>query len=593
MNLQELNLLIRYTKPYHPRLLLITGLAIICAFFEAINLGALVPLLQLMESQEPPGGTLWDYLQAAFGLFGLELNFFNLLFALTGLFLLGQVLLFVKKTMEVRVRVDFAQKLKTEVFGGLFKCDINYHYSQKSGNLINLIVTEIDNAGFGIFAALELMTDIFFIAVYGIMLLYISIEMTLLCIGVALAGLIFMNHILKRSTAYGRGLVINNTQQHEFVTERFNLLRLIKTSSTEDLEHDRFGNITGQFRDAHVRYSVNGVSIEILFQSIIFLLAVMILFVSIEYFQLPLALLLVFIFILVRITAPLRDLNTRRHELARELASFEKVEQVTRDVKAAQNIRSGTKIFSELEREIELRHISYSYDKITPVLKNINLTIHKNEMVALVGASGGGKSTLVDLIIRLIDPDQGEILLDGINLKEFDLSSYRSRIGVVTQETFIFNDTVLNNICYGSDRISSPEAVEAAKIAHAHDFIAELKDGYDTVLGDRGVKLSGGQKQRIALARAIYKNPDILILDEATSALDSESEKVIQRSIAAIKKDYTIIAIAHRLSTIENADTIVVVENGEIKELGSPMELLQRGTFYKKYHAMQHGMGVA
>jgi subfamily B ATP-binding cassette protein MsbA len=210
-------------------------------------------------------------------------------------------------------------------------------------------------------------------------------------------------------------------------------------------------------------------------------------------------------------------------------------------------------------------------------------------MVALVGASGGGKSTIVDLFIRLIEPESGEISIDGMNIKSFDIREYHRKIGFVSQESYIFNDSVLANICYGSDEMSLERVKEAATIANAHEFICSLPHGYDTELGERGVKLSGGQKQRIALARAIYRKPEILILDEATSSLDSESEKIIQDSIAKIKHKFTILAIAHRLSTIENADVVIVVENGTIVESGSHEDLRRQDGVYTRYHKIQRG----
>ena len=208
-------------------------------------------------------------------------------------------------------------------------------------------------------------------------------------------------------------------------------------------------------------------------------------------------------------------------------------------------------------------------------------------MVALIGASGSGKSTLTDLIIRLMDPTSGEIQIDGINIKKFNLASYHSKIGIVSQESYIFRDSIANNIYYGSDFMSMEKAVEVAKLANAHDFIMKLPDGYNTIVGEKGVTLSGGEKQRISLARALYKNPEILILDEATSALDSESEKVILDAIGKIKNKYTIIAIAHRLSTIENADRIIAIEKGKIVESGTHERLMQEKGIYWKYYSMQ------
>jgi ABC-type multidrug transport system fused ATPase/permease subunit len=209
-------------------------------------------------------------------------------------------------------------------------------------------------------------------------------------------------------------------------------------------------------------------------------------------------------------------------------------------------------------------------------------------MVALVGVSGGGKSTIVDLLIRLIEPENGRILIDNCDIKDYEIRSYHAKIGFVSQESFLFSDTILNNICYGEGICNREQAIAAARIAHAHDFITSLPEGYETVLGEHGTKISGGQKQRIALARALYKDPEILVLDEATSALDSESEKIIQDSIAAIRHRYTIIAIAHRLSTIEKSDRIIVIDKGRIVETGRHSDLVALNGVYSRFYAIQY-----
>ncbi len=558
-----------WRPPYRLKLIIFFVLAVVSAFFEAVSLGALVPLVQIMESQEEPGGTLWGILKSIFSVVGLDLNFTTLLVLLTVVFLGGQCLLYVKKRIQVNLRVNFTRNLKVLAFREILSADISYHNSRKAGNFLNLLVTEIENAGYGLFAGTELITDIFFIVVYAAMLLYISIGITAIVVVISFLAFYLMNRWLRKAGIYGKRLVDLNIEQNEFLSERFSLLRLIKTSSTEPSEVDLFDKISRRFEGNHLDYGIAGTSIEVVFQSVIFVIAVFVLFASIDIFQVQLALLLLFLFVLVRITGPLRDVNTRRHEMTREIPSFLKIDQVLGEVTAHQKVKEGGRIFTGFASEIAFSGVSFSYDGKTPVLKDISLVIPKNRMIALVGASGSGKSTIVDLITRLIDPDQGSILVDGVDVREYTLHSYRQKLGVVSQEIFIFNDTVLANICYGSDEISLPRAKEAAKLANAYDFIDQLPDGYNTILGERGTKLSGGEKQRIALARAMYKNPEILILDEATSSLDSESEKIIQNSISEIHKKYTIIAIAHRLSTVQNADGIIAIEDGRIAETGT------------------------
>jgi subfamily B ATP-binding cassette protein MsbA len=240
---------------------------------------------------------------------------------------------------------------------------------------------------------------------------------------------------------------------------------------------------------------------------------------------------------------------------------------------------------AEFNKGIDLKDVYFAYEE-EDVLKGIDLNIEKGQIVALVGPSGGGKSTLVNLIPRFYDPRKGSVSIDGIELRELSLKSLRTKIGLVTQETLLFNDTVRNNICYGED-VDEEQLIKVAKAANAHRFIKDFPKGYDTEIGERGLKISGGQRQRIAIARAVYKNPPILIFDEATSQLDTESEKLVQEAINNLMIGRTVVVIAHRLSTIQHADKIVVIEKGRIAEKGTHSELLDRSPLYKKLYNMQ------
>jgi ABC-type multidrug transport system fused ATPase/permease subunit len=584
---QEIRLFWHYLRSYKLQIAKISVLAIFCAFFEAINLGALVPLLQIMSGSVDPGGTLWGLLKSVFQVIGIELNFINLVVVMGILFLIGQVLLYIKKRMQASLWFTFSADLKKGIFTRLLKTDIRYHYSEKSGKFIDILNRQAEYASTSIFAVTEILTYIFFIIVYIAILLYISPELTAICLIISFLSLYLLNTIIKKSKQLGLQSNETNIHMNEFVTERLGLIKLVKIFSTEDEETRKFASITDRYIKNNSAFLMNGVKIETIFQIIIFGIALFILYTSMLILKIPLAMLLVFIFILIRLTDPLRQLNAKRHEIAGQLASLEKIDETIQNTTQSETIRTGTVPFEKLHDRIELKNIWFSYIAATPVIQDVTFTINKYEMVALVGASGGGKSTIVDLIIRLMEPDSGEIVIDGTNIKQFDLQKYHKKIGFVSQESFLFNDSVINNIAYGSDVVSQERAEQAAKIANAHDFITQLPEGYTTQLGERGVKISGGQKQRIALARALYKEPEILILDEATSSLDSESEKIIQESIANIKNKFTIIVIAHRLSTIENADTIIVIENGRIAETGKSADLLDKNGIFTKYYRLQ------
>jgi subfamily B ATP-binding cassette protein MsbA len=243
-------------------------------------------------------------------------------------------------------------------------------------------------------------------------------------------------------------------------------------------------------------------------------------------------------------------------------------------------------VLKDFKNGIEFRNVSFAYDT-QPVLKNVNLSIPKGRTVALVGASGGGKSTLADLVPRFYDPSSGEVCIDGISLRDYDIESLRKQMGIVTQESILFNDTIFNNIAFGMPNVSRDAVMQAAKIANAHDFIMQTDKGYDTTIGERGSRLSGGQRQRLSIARAVLKNPPILILDEATSALDSESERLVQDALFNLMKNRTSLVIAHRLSTIQHADEIIVIQEGQIAERGTHTELNARGGIYQKLSDIQ------
>ena len=368
-------------------------------------------------------------------------------------------------------------------------------------------------------------------------------------------------------------------------------LRIIKAFIAEKKMVDRFTKCSNEYRDATNRVAIRQSLAHPMSEFLGTLLIVIVLWFGGSLIlgnnsTIDAPSFIFYMVILYSVINPLKEFSKAGYNIPKGLASMERVDKI---LKAENKIKESPnpKPLNGLNDKIEFQHITFSYDEKREVLRDVSITIPKGKTIALVGQSGSGKSTLVDLLPRYHDVQGGDIKIDGTSIKDVRISDLRGLIGNVNQDAILFNDTFFNNIAFGVENATMEQVIEAAKIANAHDFIMEKEDGYNTNIGDRGGKLSGGQRQRISIARAILKNPPILILDEATSALDTESERLVQEALERLMKTRTTIAIAHRLSTIKNADEICVLYEGEIVERGKHEELLEMNGYYKRLNDMQ------
>ncbi|MCS7074550.1 MAG: ABC transporter ATP-binding protein/permease, partial [Bacteroidia bacterium] len=371
-------------------------------------------------------------------------------------------------------------------------------------------------------------------------------------------------------------------------------IRIVKAFAAENQERKKYHEANQQYTDLSVRFRRRTDLASPLTEVMSILIVIVIILyggmlILKDQSELKASEFIGFIALFSQFLMPIKTFSSAISRIQKGIASFGRIEEVLQEHNTVPS-PINPQVLSEFRSEISIQHLWFRYPENEKwTIKNFNLTIKKGETVALVGHSGGGKSTLADLICRFYDPTQGAIYVDGIDLRTIDLQSYRKHTGVVTQEGILFNDTIKNNIAYGEISYTEEEIIQAAKIANAHEFIMQLPYGYDTNIGERGTKLSGGQKQRIAIARALLKNPAILILDEATSALDSENERMVQDALNQLMKNRTSLVIAHRLSTITAADKIVVIHEGEIVEQGTHQELLEKQGFYARLYEVQFG----
>lgn len=473
----------------------------------------------------------------------------------------------------------------------LLAVDFDYHSKVRIGDLINNLNTEVNRTTVAIRNLIKLATLGITILVFLIILLVTSWALTLISI-VTLGVVVLLNQfVVKRSKKYGRKLSEHSRNYSARVFEVISGIRLVKATANEDKEYRILEKLIHQREQAEFRSQLLFAGVAP-FNEVANICALMAIATlgrlafsnQLEFFS---SVLLTYLLVLFRLMPFIGQLNSTRSTLANTSPSVEVVSAfLRRDDKPF--MPQGHREYVPLQKGIHFRDLSFSYPgHDTQVLKSVDLFLPKGKTLALVGASGAGKSTLADLLPRFYDPTGGAIELDGVDLKTFNMQSYRRNLGIVSQDTFLFNTTVRANLCYGRPDATDDQLIDAAKRANAYEFIERLPDGFETQIGDRGVLLSGGQRQRLAIARALLQDPDILILDEATSALDTISERLVQRAIEELSRERTTLVIAHRLSTIHKADQIAVMEKGHVIETGTHLELLRKGGAYAKLHTMQ------
>ena len=497
---------------------------------------------------------------------------------------------FLSSATIIPIRTGVVRDIRNQLYQKITALPLGFFSEERKGDIIARMSGDVQEIENSIMSSLDMLfKNPILIIVYFATLLFISWQLTLFTIVfVPLFGW-FMGYVgrrLKQNSVKAQSLWSDTMS---VVEETLGGLRIIKAFNAEDKMNAKFAKVNEEYRDnilwVNTRQQLAHPMSE-------FLGTVMIIIVLwfggvqvLNNATISGSTFIYYLVILYSIINPLKEFSKAGYNIPKGLASMERVDKILmaeNDIKEPEHPKDIT----TFEHQIEFRNVSFRYGEQW-VLRNVNLVIEKGKTIAIVGQSGSGKSTLVDLIPRYYDVQEGEVLIDGINVKDLGVHDLRKLIGNVNQEAILFNDTVRNNITFGVENATLKEVEDAAKIANAHDFVRAMEHGYDTNIGDRGGRLSGGQRQRISIARAILKNPPILILDEATSALDTESERLVQDALFRLMKTRTTVAIAHRLSTIKHADEICVLHEGRIVERGTHDELISLNGFYKKLHDMQ------
>lgn len=603
-----LQILRRFIPPYKKYLALTVVFNILSAVLNIFSFAALIPILQILFRTEEAGTATelmpWSldnlkevlannadyYVTQLIGDVGATTTLL-----LIGLFLAFATFLktgayFLSSATIIPIRTGVVRDIRNQLYHKITSLPIGFFSEERKGDIIARMTGDVGEIESSIMSSLDMLfKNPILIISYFTALIFISWQLTLFTlVFVPIFGW-FMGYVgrkLKRKSIAAQSLWSDTMSQ---VEETLGGLRIIKAFCAEDKMNKRFDGINSEYRDSIQRVNIRQQMAHPMSEFLGTVLIIIVLWVGgilvLDQQILSGPTFIYYLVMLYSIINPLKDFSKASYNIPKGLASMERVDKI---LKAENTIKepANPKHIASFEHQIEFRHVSFRYGEQW-VLKDINLVIEKGKTVALVGQSGSGKSTLVDLIPRYYDVQEGEVLIDGINIKDLGIHDLRQLIGNVNQEAILFNDSFYGNITFGVDSATREQVEQAAHIANAHEFIMQTEHGYDTNIGDRGGRLSGGQRQRVSIARAILKNPPILILDEATSALDTESERLVQDALERLMKTRTTVAIAHRLSTIKNADEICVLHEGEIVERGTHEELLEKGGYYRKLHEMQ------
>ena len=603
-----ISVLKRFVLPYKRYLVLSVVFNILSAILNIFSFAALIPILQILfqtsDAETATALMAWDWTNIQEVLMNNMNYYINRLISewgqtttllFIGIFLgvttfLKTSAYFLAAATIIPIRTGVVRDIRNQLYQKITSLPLGFFSEERKGDIIARMSGDVQEIENSIMASLEMLfKNPILIVCYFAALLFISWELTLFTIVIVPIMGWFMGWVgrkLKQDSIKAQTLWSDTMSQ---VEETLGGLRIIKAFCAEGKMNRRFDQINTAYRNDIMKVNIRQSSAHPMSEFLGTIMIVIVLWFGgvlvLNSHTLSGPIFIYYLVMLYSIINPLKDFSKAGYNIPKGLASMERIDKI---LKAENTIKEPAqpKHLPSFEHQIEFKDVSFKYGEQW-VLRNINLTIPKGKTIAIVGQSGSGKSTLVDLIPRYYDVQEGEVLIDGINVKDLGIQDLRQLIGNVNQEAILFNDSFRNNISFGVENATQEQIEEAARIANAYDFITVSEQGFDTNIGDRGGRLSGGQRQRVSIARAILKNPPLLILDEATSALDTESERLVQDALERLMKTRTTVAIAHRLSTIKNADEICVLHEGQIVERGTHEELLSFDGYYKHLQEMQ------
>ena len=561
---------------------LLVLLSLLAFLFEALAIYLLLPLFGMLLRRA--GNAVPDEtgpVQSAFALLGLEASVQWLVAAIVGCILLKGLIGLANQTAFASANAGIGHRLRRRSFARILAARQDFHDKQPPGALLNTLATETWRLSQGLQTLANLITSVCAVLVFLTMMIVLSWQLTLVTGVATLAIFALVSAVTTRAKRYGDAAVSANRKLAERIVEGLSGLRVIRLFGQEEYELERFDRASDDVRRTFVKMDVvSAVPLPLLELLFAGLLGFLILSAGAN----ELVGLVVFLALLQRMQPHAVGLLQARIGLLGLSAPLEDVHGLLREPEA-EPLAEGAQLAPEPKRMIAFEDVTYRYPTAPePALKDLSLELPIGRTTALVGTSGAGKSTIISLVCRLMDPASGVVRVDGQDLRDFMLASWRARLAVVPQDVYLFNASVRENIAYGRSDVSDADIEAAARSAQAHDFITALPHGYDTKVGERGVRFSGGQRQRIALARAIVRDPDVLILDEATNALDSLSEKLVRDAVSRIGSNRTMLIIAHRMASVEHADQVIVLDHGRVVEAGPPALLATSGGLYARLH---------